>query len=287
MQTFAYKAATAQGKVIEGAREALSRTALIEDLRQGGLIPIRIVVSNDQPTVILPTRARGPRLGDADAVLLMQELGGASRSRHRRRARCRHRRAHHLPAEIEGEPRALARTHPFRRPVRASDARGTARFAAERRQPHGSRRSNREAAGGGERSCARAQTGARIPPQPGERPHLSNDPPCDLNRLDRLSTDVCRAAVQVGVHRSRRASANGDPRPSRGRRFLHPLRPGAPNRSHHRALHSWFAGAEHRRDARPPTRSSSKRRWCATLSCASRWRVSHAPPARSSPPAYR
>lgn len=76
MESFAFKAATPQGKVIEGVRDAASRTSLIEELRAGGFIPIRIDAAGESrklaSLVRLPAFRRGISL--SAITLLFKEL---------------------------------------------------------------------------------------------------------------------------------------------------------------------------------------------------------------------
>ena len=76
MESFAFKAATPQGKVIEGTREAISRANLIEELRAGGFIPIRIDAASEGHALAglmrLPTFKRSISL--SAITLLCKEL---------------------------------------------------------------------------------------------------------------------------------------------------------------------------------------------------------------------
>ncbi len=74
MQSFAYKAATPHGKVVEGTRDAASRAALIDDLRQGGLIPIRIGAPGERQTAAGFQKMARADLAQAELALLMKEL---------------------------------------------------------------------------------------------------------------------------------------------------------------------------------------------------------------------
>lgn len=75
MQSFAYKAATPNGKVVEGTRDAPTRAALIDDLRQGGLIPIRIAEPGARAAVAgFPLTRPKNALTPGELSLLMKEL---------------------------------------------------------------------------------------------------------------------------------------------------------------------------------------------------------------------
>lgn len=75
MQSFAYKAATPNGKVVEGTRDAPTRAALIDDLRQGGLIPIRIAEPGARgPLAGIQIKRPRNALTAAELSFLMKEI---------------------------------------------------------------------------------------------------------------------------------------------------------------------------------------------------------------------
>ena len=74
MPLFRYKAATPDGEVVEGSKDAVSIDMLARELQSGGYVPIRIEPegSGQLPAVALPWKR--PGIGHKEVLLITQEL---------------------------------------------------------------------------------------------------------------------------------------------------------------------------------------------------------------------
>lgn len=79
MSSFAYRASTREGRVIEGVVEADGEAAVVADLRRQGCIPLSVelagsVAPQRRFSFSLPSLSRGPRIKGRDLMLFTREL---------------------------------------------------------------------------------------------------------------------------------------------------------------------------------------------------------------------